>query len=379
MHACTLALAVCLGAAAGRAAPTGFVDLPRLVAVHPLHKVLDAYDREIAALRGTRTAPGLDDPAARAGASATALRRDVAEAQGQVQRIASAGDARYRALEAHALSAVDASRYGGKAAIGAYAGALARETGASVSGYEAASAQSVARAFAARQQQLREQELAFAYDLARRDAGARLTLRAKLADVRLIRAKRAALDAQLQELSKRESAAVAALHAQDSVVLARYREQLDRQAGAANSQMVSQLRAKADANLAVRMGVLRAAGSAQVVPDLPSRLRGFGSSYRLDSDAAAIRTGLNGAATDLPQRFAQLADTDRGSRAEISAQLAKLQRDRAEVYHAIVAQIARDAQRLARERGLSGVVVSASRPRGGVDLTAALAREESRF
>ena len=125
-------------------------------------------------------------------------------------------------------------------------------------------------------------------------------LRAKLADVRLVRAKRAALEAQLAALSERESAAVAALHAQDGAVLARYRGQLDRQAAAASAQMASQLRAKADANLAVRLNVLRAAASAQVVPDLPARLKGFGSSYQLDSDAAAIRSGLTGAATDLP-------------------------------------------------------------------------------
>ncbi|HEY6327079.1 MAG TPA: hypothetical protein VIW73_11270, partial [Candidatus Cybelea sp.] len=143
----TLALAICLGAAANGAEPVGFVNLPRLLAVHPLHKVLDAYDREIAALRVTRTTPGLDDPAARAGDAATALRRDAAQAENQVQRIAAA-DERYRALEAHALSAVAASRYGAAGAMNAYADALARETGANVSGYATAIAQQTARAFA---------------------------------------------------------------------------------------------------------------------------------------------------------------------------------------------------------------------------------------
>ncbi len=379
-RAAALALVVCLGGVAGRTAPTGFADLPLLIAAHPLHKVLDAYDREIAALRGTRTLPGLTDPAARAADSATSLRRDVAGAQRQLARIASAGDARYRALEAHALSAIAASRSGDNVAMVAYADALDRETGASMRGYEAASAQRTARAFAARQQQAREKELALAYALAQHNAGERLELRAKLADVRLARAKRAALDARLAALSRRESAAVAALHAQDAVVLARYRNQLEGQAATANEQMVSQLRAKADANLAVRLSVLHAASaSAHVVPDLPSHLKSFGSSYRFGSDAAAIRGSLDTAATDVPRRFAQLADADRASRAQVSAELTNLQRDRAEVYRAMVAHIVADAQRLARERGLRGVVVSAARPRGGVDLTAAVAREESRF
>ncbi|HVR46961.1 MAG TPA: hypothetical protein VMT95_10075 [Candidatus Binatia bacterium] len=375
----TLALAICLGAAANDGTPVGFVDLPRLLAVHPLHKVLDAYDREIAALRGTRAVPGLADPAARAGAAAAALRRDAAQAQDQVQRIAFTGDARYRALEAHALSAVAASRYGRISAMDAYVDALARETGANVRGYEAAIAQQTARALAARQQQLREKELALAYALAQRDAGARLMLRAKLADARLPYAKRAPLEAELAALRRRESAAVAALHAQNVAELARYRRQSAREAAAAGAQMVSQLRSKADANLTLRRNALRAAGSAQVAPDLPTRLATLGSSYRLGSDAVAIRSGLQSAATELPQRFAQLAETDRASQAEAAAQLANLQRDRAELYRAMVAQIVRDAQRLGRERGLRNVVVSASRPRNGVDLTVALAREESRF
>jgi hypothetical protein len=376
---CTLALAICLGAAANGAAPVGFVDLPRLLAIHPLHKVLGAYDREIAALRGTLGLSRLADPAGRAGAATTALRRDVAEAQSQVQRIASADD-RYRALEGHALSAVAALRYGANDAMDTYAGALARETGANVRGYEAAIAQRTARAFVARQEQLRQKELALAYALAQRDAGAQLMLRVKLADVRIERTRRAQLETELAAIGRRESAAIAALHSQDAAVLVRYREQLERQAATAKAQMESQLRSKADANLALRRDVLRAAaGSAQVVPDLPSRLAGLRSSYRLESDAAAIRGNLQTAATEVPRRFAQLADTDRTSRSEVSAQLANLQRDRAQLYRAMVAQINRDAQRLGRERGLRGVVVSATRPRGGVDLTATLAREESGF
>ena len=129
---CTLALAICLGAAAGHAAPTGFADLPRLIAVHPLHKVLDAYDREIAALRATRAAPGLGDPAARAGDAATVVRRDVAEAQGQVQRIASAAQRaipRSRSPRAVRRRRVALRRQGRR--WSAYAVALARETGAS--------------------------------------------------------------------------------------------------------------------------------------------------------------------------------------------------------------------------------------------------------
>ncbi|MGA8097509.1 MAG: hypothetical protein WB810_02495, partial [Candidatus Cybelea sp.] len=52
------------------AASVGFVDLPRLVASHPLHSVLAQYDSEIAALRSTQNVAGLRDPAATAARSA---------------------------------------------------------------------------------------------------------------------------------------------------------------------------------------------------------------------------------------------------------------------------------------------------------------------
>jgi hypothetical protein len=368
-----------LCATATRTTSVGYIDLPRLVAAHPLHKVLDGYDREIAGLRATRTVPGLVDPAASATQAAAALRRDAANARRQVARIASVGAQRDPALEARALAAVRASHGGRESAMTAYAAALARETSATMRGYEAATAQSTARAFAARQQQLREKELALAYDIARRDAGARLALRANLADIRLEAAKRARLEAQLAALSRRESAAVAALHAQDAPVLARYRDQLAREAAAANAQMASHLRSKANANLALRVSVLRsAAESARLVPDVPERLAAFGSSYRLESDAAAIQGGLRGAAADVPQRFAQLAAADRASRADVSTQLANLQRDRAEVYRAMIAQITRDAERLGQQRGMR-IVMSSPRPKGSVDVTGVIEREESGF
>ncbi|MBV8344989.1 MAG: hypothetical protein JO190_08375, partial [Candidatus Eremiobacteraeota bacterium] len=99
---------------------------------------------------------------------------------------------------------------------------------------------------------------------------------------------------------------------------------------------------------------------------------------RLGSDAQAIRRDLGAAATELPERFARLAGTDRESRADTSAQIIALQRDRAELYRAMLGEIERDARRLGQERGLR-VILSGNRPKGSVDLTGAVAREESSF
>jgi hypothetical protein len=377
IRSCALILAVFLAGAANRGVAVGYADLPRLLAVHPLHKVLDAYDREIAALRGTRTVAGLAHPSADARDAAAALRRDAAEAQHQVWRIA-AGAARDRALEARAISAIRDSRYGAQDAMESYGSALSRETAANLRAYGSAIAQQTSRALAARQQELREKELELAYDLARRDAGARLMLRVKLADLHLDGALRARLEAQVATLTSRESAAVAALRAQDAAVLGRYRAQLSRRASAAQAQMAAQLRSKADANLALRLRAFRAAASAQLLPDLSARLETFGSSFRPGSDATAIAAGLSTAATELPRSFARLGDTDRESQAGTSAQIGTLLRNRAELYREMVAQIERDASRLGAQRGLR-VVTSGARPKGSVDLTGAVARTESGF
>jgi hypothetical protein len=378
LRSIALLLGVFLAAANGTPG-VAYVDITRVVAAHPLHKVLDAYDREIAALRGTRSVPGLDDLGTRAQEAATALGRDAREAQRQVQRIGARGASHDRALETHALTSVRNSRGVAAGAVNAYGNALASETAASLRGFESGIAQQTSRALAARQQQLREKELTLAYDLARRDAGARLQVRVKLADMHLDRTMRASLEQQLGAMGRRESAAVATLRAQNEAELARYRATLLREGAAANAQMAAQLRSKAGANLALRLSVARtASASAGVVPDLPARLERFGSTYRLGTDAAAIQRGLATAATELPQRFSQLAGDDRGSRAETSAQIQNLQRDRDELYRSIVAQIERDARRLGQERGLR-VVVSGPRPKYSVDLSGAVVREEASF
>ena len=170
--------------------------------------------------------------------------------------------------------------------------ALARETGASLRGYAAASAQRAARARGA------------ATAAARKGTGARVRPRTarrrrpahaagEAGRLRLVRAKRAALEARLAALSRRESAAVAALHAQDGAVLARYRGPAwtDRRRPQI-AQMASQLRAKADANLARAVDVLHAAriGAGRSGPagaprkvrfELPARLRRRGDPQRL--------------------------------------------------------------------------------------------------
>jgi hypothetical protein len=379
LRGCALTFGVFLCAAASRTAPAGFIDLPRLVSVHPLHKILAQYDREIAALENTRAVPGLSALGAQAERGAAAVQREIGGTPAQVQRIA-ANAARDRAQELQAVAALFAAQRGPNGAMSAYRDELTRETNANLRGYAIAIAQRTARAMAARQQQLYEKELTLAFDLARRDSGVRLVLRLKLQDLHLDAATRVQLQGRLAALTRRDSETLAAARANDAAILARYRATLQRDGELANAQMASELLSKADANLGLRLGVLRAgSGAADVVPNLASRLESFASSDHPGADTAAIETSLRSARNDLPRRFATLADADRRSRVETSSQIQNLKNRRGELYRLMILQILREARQLARERHLSDLVATSPRPSGSVDLTGAVAREMSRF
>ena len=109
-------------------------------------------------------------------------------------------------------------------------------------------------------------------------------------------------------------------------------------------------------------------------------LESFASSDHPGAYATAVEASLRSAKSDLPLRFATLADADRRSRVETSSQIRNLKNNRGELYRMMVAQILRDARQLARERHLSDLVASRPRPSGSVDLTGAVAHAEvSRF
>jgi hypothetical protein len=369
-----LTLAFILMDATNREGPVGFVDLPHLLALHPLHGMLDDYDRAILALRRTQTISGLEDPAARAQNGAAAAQRESVAAQGRIERIPASDAGADPAWERSAFAEVLSSQHGADRSLNAYRSELARETEANLRGFAAGIAARNQRALAARRQQLLENELALGFDLARRDAAERLTLRVRLTNLYLDGAARAKLQAELSEIERHHGAAVAAMRRDNEAALAAYARQLQSQGTAADSAMSAQLRSKAAANLALRFRVLQAESNAvDALPNLPARLDWFASTYRFTTDAAAIIAGLRTARVDLSQRFAQIAAVDRTSRTQTNAQIEQLQKNRQELYRSMTAQIVRAAQELAAQRHLRGVSFSGSRPQGSVDLTGALA------
>jgi hypothetical protein len=376
----TLALAVALVGATPHVAPVGFVDLSKALAAHPLQAVLAGYDRGIAALRSTRSLPGLAEPAARAQNEAAALQRDANVARARVAQIAALDAGQGQAREREALAAVLASHNVADTEMAAYRNELNRGTAANLAAYEQSIAQRNERALAARRQQLLEQELTLAFNLARQHGAQRFILTLRLRELHLDTERRELLEGELSALDRSEANAVAMMRRTNTAILERYREDLQRDGADANARMAAHLRSTAAANLTLRLQVLQAeARTAAMLPNFPMALASFAASYRSRSDAAAIVDGLRGASGELSQHFTQLADAARRSQRETEAQIATLKANRDSLYRSMIAQIERDAQRLARDRRLAGVVVSGTRPNGSVDLTPTVEADLTRF
>jgi hypothetical protein len=356
------------------AAGVAFVDLPRLIVSHPLHRLLVQYDSEIAALSSTQKVAGLGDPAATAQHGATALEADVSTAAAHAEAIGKRDPGTNGARERAAIARVVRSENGTDSEVAEYTMQLASETNANVHAYGGAVSKSTERAYAAREQQLQEKELTLAYDLKRRDAGKRLALRLRLDDLHLTSARRASLRAALAVLDAGELLPVSAMRRADAEQLATYGAQLGRNAAAAAQSMVGQLRSKAGANSVILARVFHEAANAYGALPPPSQLAAFAAGYAAPSDGEKIASGMRAARSDLSQRFRQIAAADAQSERDARTQLRTLKADRDALYRSIVEQIRAKALTVARQQGLASVdLVSAAPKAGGLDLTPAVA------
>jgi Skp family chaperone for outer membrane proteins len=360
------------------ATTVGFLNLPRSVASHPLHSVLAQYDSEIAALRSTQNVEGLHSAQATAQQAAAALQTEAAAAADRAEQIGTRNAASYRAVERAGIAQIARARHAAMSGVSIYTTELISETNANLRAYGGALTQRSERAYAAREQQLREKELTLAFDLEKRDAGKRLMLQVRLNDLRLTPSRRANLQTELAELNANELRGVEAMRRADAEELAAYRTELQQDANAAAGEMDRQLRSKAGANYAILQRVFNEAGNG--LGELPSssQLAAFADGYAAPESAQGIANGMRTAAGDVSGRFRQIGASDALSRNDAGAALRTLVADRDALYRAIVAQVKSEAMRLARERGLARVEFSSATSTGGVDLTPAVAARLAR-
>lgn len=388
-----LVLGGCAANAQPIAQPLSPAEVRTLLPAHPLYGTLAQYDRQIAALRATLHTPQFAHASGDIDASISGLRSDLNAAAARinalVERRADAYAARVDAAASAILAGADASapsqadvraqvqrayqaeyaqlRSGANHDMEAYRQALLAQQQHAYGEFLHSVQNRTQQAYAARAQELREQESALLLNLSRTHSAQRLQLQAKLQTLYLRPEQRAAYRARLQTLQRSEDAKVAALRRRDAGTLARYRDDLLAQADSAIAKMSAELTARTAANLAARRDVLAAqhAASAARLPsgaasssasmpptaDLRARVSSLRENARKDFTATADATlsAYAGAQSDLAGRFGTLRDADRESGSAALAQIEQLRRDRDSLYREISSQIA-EAERTERSR-----------------------------
>jgi hypothetical protein len=186
-------------------------------------------------------------------------------------------------------------------------------------------------------------------------------------------------ESDLASINARESAQVGVQRNADEATLKAYRAQLDRETGGAIRSQVGAISAQTRSKLAQRRdevgtqlrSLAPVAPAARLSPTVQAQIAQIQRQY---ASAFAADTGktiadYNATKNDLDRQFAALHGADVGATGAAAKELASLQKRRGDLYQQIVAQIQRDATRIAKERGLSIVFVNIWAAAGGYDMT----------
>lgn len=362
---CSGALARSGNPAAGREA---FVNVAALVPAHPLYAQVVQYDRQIAALQASEASlPSLASQSQPLDVVAAAARmRAISGRPTDASLTQSSLGPDMQRTYANQMRSFDANARGSMAD---FQNAIAREEAAQLAAYSRSLKNRVQLAYDARAQALRESESTYGLTLAEHDATRVLLLRLRLGSLALSGPQRRTLQRELAAVSRRQEHAVAIRREADQRVLSAYEARIEAQSASQFARQAARIQSAAATVLATRQRVLALQVSGRRPPPLPSGAwtapnaadaRGSGAS------AAALQS----AAIGINARFRLLAASDRTDRRRAASELARLQHDRAALRHAIGDAILRDAQRVARIRGLGSVTARMSP--GAIDLSSAV-------
>ncbi len=412
---CALALAACShsgSAQGGRAVDgtpygsVGYVRMEPLLKKHPLYGQLAKLDDDIAALQLRAV-----EPAVAAGSSAeiaaqeAALQKEFDAATARAKKSLAALQEQYRARESEAIKRAlegGSGGPGGGAIAGAAAGTAAAQQGvalalarrdleafrkallaqdeAQFAALQTSLNERAARTYRAKADELSQKESGYALELANRDSAERLSLHAKLSNLSLEDTARAELTSQLTALDRKEADELAVMRNRDAQTLAALQKQLQDQTRTELTQTAEQMRKNSVAKLNERalkvQGTLPAAAAggaaaAQLTGEMKAKLDALHKEYQaqFDRDAQGTMQELETTRNDLAKRYQRLHGVDAAAQESARSEIAGLQKQRAELYSQLVAQIGREVKALADRRGVSVVFSDVVAPAGGVDLT----------
>jgi hypothetical protein len=416
-------LAACARGASTTATPAvaptsgrvGYVRMDVLVKSHPLYGQLAAYEQNIAALNLNGLVP-------QALAAGPKLERDRDRLQAQLTAAAQRTNAllqsegkSYQARENAAIAAALRSAGAGAGPtvaqirgqmegtartqvagagaqaqrdLDAYGKQLQAQDAAEIAAAQSALGARADRTYHAESDQLNAKEAALSLQLATADAPERLSLHTKLSSLALDDAARAAANADLAALDRKEADALAAEHNRDAQTLGALQAQLRASVQSDLNRQVAEIHARSEERFRERgdqlrtqfappSGPLIAAGPSappHTAAALPAALQqriaqlhaDYARAYR--SDAQRTIDDFNKTRADLTRRFDALAATDAAAAQSAQSEIADLQKKHDALYAQMVAQIDREVKTIAQQRGVS-IVVDSIAPAGGVDLT----------
>jgi hypothetical protein len=399
----------------GGSGAVGYVRMGDLVKSHPLYGQLSKFDQDIAALQ-LKSVGG--QTVARSGADvqreSAELQRQLTDAANRAQNELKSKQLEYQQRENDAVRAILVSSGGVSAAS---AGAIADQMRSTASqqaqavGQEAQAnlnvfrQQTIAqdkaavselsrsleeranRTYRARAEELREREAAFALSEANADAAQRLSLRTKLSNLPLDDAARKDITDQLDALDRKEADGLAAMRNRDQVTLAALQTQLGDQTKSDFAKESQAIHARTTAKLGDRANQTQsnivaqttgnvgsvtatAPNAVRLTPATREQLLELHKKYQTDfqKDASATIKSFLQTKEDLSRRYAELHGADAGAQAGTQREIDALQRQRADLYDQIVAQIGREVKLVAQKRSVTLVVSDVVAP-VGVDLT----------
>ncbi|MBV8067826.1 MAG: OmpH family outer membrane protein [Candidatus Eremiobacteraeota bacterium] len=383
---------------------TGYVRVGDVVKHHPLYAQLSQLDDAIAAINLQSVAPRVPLGAAQIASQTAELNRELRDAQIRANKILAQKQRDYAAREASAVrAALDAAGIRGSGALAAQqmSGASAQQfqqaaqaANADLMAYQQnviaqdnAASSSIARnlqtqaagKYRAKAEQLQQGETDLTLRLTQQDAAQRLAIKMRLSNLALDPGQRKQAQQQLAAIGARESAAVDAQRNSDAATLRAYRAQLDRQTSDAIAAQVGAITAQTRVKLEERRNEvgsqLRSLGPApapaNIPPNVQSRIAQIHRQFvgQFQADAAKTVTDYNATKADLDRQFAALHGADVGATGAAAKELDALQKRRLELYGQIVAQVRRDAARIAQQRGFTIVFADIWSAAGGYDLT----------
>jgi hypothetical protein len=382
----------------------GYVRIDEAVKRDPLYSQLSQLNDAIAAITLKSSAPAVPLGARQIAAQTVELNRELRAAQDRANKILAEKQRAYASREqqavAAALKAAGISGSGALAAAQMSGASAAQEQQAasaanadlqayqqSVVAQDNAATNSIAnqlqaqaaQKYRAKAEQLQQNETDLTLRLTQQDAGARLAIKMRLSNLAMDPAARQKAESDIASINARESAQVGAMRTADTATLKAFRAQLDREAGDAIRSQVGAISAQTRSKLVERRdevgsqlrSLAPVAPAAHLSPKVQAQIAQIQRQYAgaFAADTGKTIADYNATKNDLDRQFAALHGADVGATGATAKELDSLQKRRDDLYQQIVAQIERDAARIAKDRGLSIVFINIWAAAGGYDMT----------